>query len=149
MHFTTYTDYALRVLIYLGLFTDRFVTTQEMGRAYEISHNHLIKIVNSMGQKGLLDVRRGRGGGFRLNHLPSEIRLGAVIQMTEPDMDLLECFKSSDNCTIAPLCQLRERLRSARNSFVDVLNETSIQDLLGSESQQDHLRQELLAKAGK
>jgi Rrf2 family nitric oxide-sensitive transcriptional repressor len=89
MQLTTYTDYALRVLIYLAVYDDRLVTIADITNAYGISKNHLMKIVHHLAQRGWITTTRGRRGGVRLAHPPTDISLGTVVQETEPHFHLV------------------------------------------------------------
>lgn len=102
MRLTRYTDYAMRVLLYLGRQPDRLCSIAEIAQAYAISQNHLMKIVNDLVNAGYLESVRGRNGGIRLARAAEKINVGALIRHTEDDFDLVEC----DSCLIAPACGL-------------------------------------------
>lgn len=132
MHLTTYSDYALRVLIYLAAFPEKLASTEEISRAYGISHHHLVKVVNALGKKGFLEIRRGRNGGIRLGREPQSINLGQVVRSMEPEFHLAECFNSrSDTCPLTPSCQLRGVLNEALNSFFGVLDRHTLDSIVG------------------
>ncbi|MBX7219349.1 MAG: Rrf2 family transcriptional regulator [Blastocatellia bacterium] len=131
MRLTLHTDYSLRVLLYLATHPDRLVSTQEISEAYGISKNHLVKVVLTLGKHGFLDVRPGRTGGLALGRPPAEISLGLVVQTTEPDFFLVECFDSKRNqCPITPVCGLPAVLTEAHNAFLKVLLSYSLEDVL-------------------
>src|SRR3546814_353363 len=94
MRLTLYTDYSLRVLMYLGLNRDGLATITEVAERYGISRNHLMKIVHQLGLLGYIETVRGKGGGIRFARSPGEINLGEVIRRTEEDMALVQCFDS-------------------------------------------------------
>jgi Rrf2 family nitric oxide-sensitive transcriptional repressor len=138
MQLTTYTDYALRVLIYLAVHEDRLVTIAEMASTYAISKNHLMKIVHHLGQAGFLETVRGRRGGLRLGHAPHRLRLGEMIRQTELHFDVVECFYPPTNrCPITPACGLARVLAEARDAFLAVLDRYTLADLI-------HQKQELV-----
>lgn len=145
MRLTSYTDYALRVLMYLALEQDRLVTIREIAESYDISRGHLMKIVNELNTKGYLEAIRGKNGGLRLRRPAEHINLGALIRETEPDLELVECFSRDNHCKITPACSLRSVLDSALGKFLDELDQYSLQDLL-PESQKPQLSR-LLATA--
>jgi len=126
MHLTRYTDYAMRVLLYLGARPERLISISEISRSYGISQNHLMKVVNDLVRAGYLASVRGRSGGVRLARAPSEINLGAVIRRTEDGFDLVAC----GNCLIAPACGLPTALNEALAAFMAVLDRYSLSDLL-------------------
>lgn len=84
MLLTSYTDYALQVLIYLALHGERLVTMAEMAAAYQLSKNHLMKIVHHLGQNGFIETVRGRGGGLRLGQPPNGCPWGTLCGRWNP-----------------------------------------------------------------
>lgn len=130
MRLTRYTDYSLRVLIYLGLQTERLSSIREIADLYGISESHLMKVVQALGQSGYVATLRGRGGGLRLAKSPHEINLGDVVRNTEDDVALVECFAESGACRIAGPCRLRHVLKDALNAFFAVLDRYTLADLL-------------------
>ncbi|MDH3603985.1 MAG: Rrf2 family transcriptional regulator [Candidatus Tectomicrobia bacterium] len=131
MQLTAYTDYALRVLIYLAVHEERLVTIAEMATAYGISKNHLMKIVHQLGQGGCIETLRGRGGGLRLAHPPDRLYLGEIVRKTEPHFHVVECFHSPTNrCPITPACGLAGALGEARDAFLAVLDRYTLADII-------------------
>jgi Rrf2 family nitric oxide-sensitive transcriptional repressor len=130
MRLTTFTDYSLRVLIYVAAAPDRRTTISEVARAFGISENHLVKVVHFLGKTGLLANVRGRGGGLKLAVPASAVNIGQVIRMTEAGDMPAECFNRHTNtCPITPNCRLRAILGEAVQSFYGVLEKYSLQDL--------------------
>ena len=71
MRLTNYTDYALRVLIFLALKKeDELSTIKEIAETYQISKNHLMKIIHDLGKLGFIDTIRGRNGGIQTCYEP-------------------------------------------------------------------------------
>jgi Rrf2 family transcriptional regulator, nitric oxide-sensitive transcriptional repressor len=131
MKLTMYTDYALRVLIYLAVHEDRLVTIAEMASTYDISKNHLMKIVHQLGQHGFIETARGRSGGLRLGQAPTQLVLGEVVRRMEPHFNLVECFDPITNrCPILPACGLSHALVEARDAFLAVLDRYTLADLI-------------------
>jgi len=131
VHLTLHADYALRVLLYLAARPGGLVSTQEVSEAYGISKNHLVRVVQSLGKEGFIEVRPGRTGGITLARLPSEITLGRVFRLTEPDFHLVECFNKDENtCPIAPACGLKGVLYEAREAFLAVLDKYTLADVM-------------------
>ncbi|WP_323015925.1 Rrf2 family transcriptional regulator [Devosia sp.] len=131
MQLTTFSDYALRVLMYAGARGERLITIDETARAYDISRAHLMKVVNLLIKAGYLRGVRGRSGGFTLARPAGSINLGAVIRATEPDFALVECFNPSNCCAISRFCRLPNILNEALNAFVNTLDRYTLADLLG------------------
>jgi len=133
MRLTTYSDYALRVMMYLAIHADRRCTIAEIAEAYSISKNHLMKLVQDLSRAGLIDSTRGRSGGLTLGRPPEKIRLGHVVRQTENDFDLVECFAAKSNhCKISPACQLQFMLREALGSFLATLDRYTLDDLVAN-----------------
>lgn len=130
MRLTVYTDYALRMLIYLGLKDDRLATIGEIATSYQISRTHLMKVAHQLGVQGYIETVRGRQGGLRLARTPSEIVVGDVVRKTEPDLALVPCFEPvCADCVILPACVLKRALAEARAVFFDVLDGYTLADL--------------------
>ena len=131
MRLTTYSDYALRVLIYAAVRPRSFVTIREISEAYGISRNHLMKIANALSQAGYLQTVRGRSGGLRLAKPAHQINIGKVVRMTEAGSVLVECADPKTNrCVITRACKLRHVLHDALEAFYLKLEGTSLADLV-------------------
>jgi Rrf2 family nitric oxide-sensitive transcriptional repressor len=131
MKLTVQSDIALRILIYVGVNRDRPASASEISRAYGLSQHHVSKVTHLLGKNGYLSTRRGKTGGFLLKREPDKINVGAVIRLTEPDFDLLECFQShTDQCKISRVCRLKSVLFEARDAFLGVLDQYTLADLL-------------------
>ena len=128
MRLTRYTDYALRVLIYLGLRPDTLGSIGEMAERYGISENHLMKVVQQLGRAGYLKTTRGRGGGVRLGRAPETIRIGDVVRLTEEDFDIAEC----GSCVLGGACGLTSAFSRATAAFLAVLDQFTLADLVES-----------------
>lgn len=130
MRLTIYSDYALRLLMYLAVRADGLATIPEVAAAYDISANHLMKVVHKLGQAGYVETVRGRGGGMRLGKPADAIGLGEVVRFTEPDMDIVPCFDSANkDCPLWRACRLKATLYRARLAFLEVLDESTLADL--------------------
>jgi Rrf2 family nitric oxide-sensitive transcriptional repressor len=130
---TSFTDYALRVLIFLGLTTDGLVTIEELADRYNISRNHLMKVVHRLATLGYVETVRGKGGGIRLLRAPEDVRVGDVVRDFEEDMAIVECFDARTNtCPIDTICSLRGILRTATGQFLAELDRHTLADLLGA-----------------
>ncbi len=131
MRLTVYTDYALRLLMYLAVKDDGLATIAEVAESYGISKNHLVKVTHQLGVAGYVGTVRGRSGGLRLAKPPERIGLGEIVSRTEPDMALVPGFKPVDApCTIRSCCVLRRALDKARLAFIEVLDSYTLRDLV-------------------
>ena len=133
MRLTDYTDYTLRVLMFCAAHPERSVTIAELAQGYDISKNHLMKIVNDLARQGLLQTTRGRGGGLRLLKPASEIRVGDVVRQSETDFRLVECFDANHNtCTLTGYCMLKQVIKKAEQSFLAELDRVTLADITAS-----------------
>lgn len=132
MQLSTYSDYALRVLMRLALEPQRRQTIRDIADAYGISQNHLMKVAQELGRLGYVATLRGRGGGLRLRRPADEINIGAVVRRTEGNLALVECFDPATNsCIITGACRLKAALAEALEAFFAVLDGYSLADLVG------------------
>lgn len=133
MRLTAFTDYCLRVLIFIASHPDGRATIAAIAQSYGISENHLIKVVHSLGKAGFLSNARGRGGGLSLPRLPDAINVGAVVRHAEGAPVPAACFDpDAPRCTIADVCRLRGALQEAVDAFYAVLDRYSLADLVGN-----------------
>lgn len=137
MKLTNYTDYSLRVLMYLALKKeDELTTIQEIAEAYNISKNHLMKIIHHLGKLEYIITIRGRNGGFKLAKHPKDINIGEVVSNTEDDFSIVDCFKEGGGyCSISPSCKLKFALNEALQAFINVLNGYTLEDLVTNKAE--------------
>jgi len=129
MRLTSFTDYGLRVLMRMGGEPDRAFTTAALAAEFRVSRNHLAKVISALSGAGLLETRRGGGGGAMLAHKPEDIRLGDVVALLEADQALVECFAVGVSaCTLTPRCRLKARLAHAEAAFLTDLNRSTLAD---------------------
>jgi Rrf2 family nitric oxide-sensitive transcriptional repressor len=131
MKLTAFTDYSLRVLIYLGVEPARRATIAQIAAAYAVSEHHLVKVAHFLGQRGWLKNVRGKGGGVELGLAPAQIAVGDVVRQTQGQALLADCFgDSGGDCCLAPSCRLRGVLDEAVRAFYAVLDRYTLQDLV-------------------
>lgn len=136
MRLTLYSDYALRVLIYVGSAPSGSASIQQVSRAYNISRHHLTKVVNRLSRIGLLVTTPGRGGGMKLGKPPIDIRIGDTVRQTEPHFALVECLDPVTNqCPITPACKVRGILGDGMQAFFETLNRHTLEDILTERAQ--------------
>ncbi|AXL53575.1 Rrf2 family transcriptional regulator [Paraburkholderia caffeinilytica] len=130
MRLTDYTDYSLRVLLYLTVRKEGLSTIQDISDAYGISKNHLMKVVQQLGELGWVETVRGRNGGLRLAEQTSALTVGEIVRATESDFALVSCFPDQQTerraCVIAAHCKLRGAFEAARNAFLAELDRHTI-----------------------
>lgn len=130
MKLTTFSDYSLRVLIYLALEPDRLATIQGIADSYDISENHLMKVVHQLAKRGVVESLRGKGGGIRLAVPAENIRIGKIIRDAEGDGAAVECFGEHGNCKIKVNCKLAGALSRAFDEFYRSLDQYTLADLV-------------------
>lgn len=136
MRLTDYSEYALRVLIYLGIQDNRLATIGEISKQYDISRNHLVKLVHDLGRNGFIKTFRGKNGGLSLGRDPALISVGEVVRAMEKDMAIAECFRPGDStCRIVKSCALAGVIGRALDAFLGILDQCTIADLIKPEYQ--------------
>ncbi len=135
MQFTTFTDYAFRVLIYLAIDTERRTTIGDIAEIYGMSKNHLMKVVNLLARAEIVEASRGPNGGLILARPPKEITVGEIVRLTEGDFEIVECFGPNNKCIITPACTLKSILGEALDRFSEVLDAYTIEDLVTNKAQ--------------
>lgn len=134
MRLTSFTDYTLRVLIYLGIrreADDQLATIADIANAYGISQNHLMKVVHHLSRAGYVETLRGHGGGMRLAMAPGQINIGDVVRGAEESFAVVACLEEGNvDCPITGICALRGVLKAATAAFIDVLDKQTLADLL-------------------
>ncbi|TAN47077.1 MAG: Rrf2 family transcriptional regulator [Methylococcaceae bacterium] len=129
MQLTKHTDYAIRVLIYLV--TQEEATISQMADYYQISRNHLVKVVNSLSRKGFVITTRGKNGGVKLARPAAQIRVGEVVRCMEPNFNMVECFNyKRAHCAALPTCGLKSAFNLAADQFLAVLDGYTVADAL-------------------
>jgi Rrf2 family transcriptional regulator, nitric oxide-sensitive transcriptional repressor len=134
MRLTDYTDYSLRVLLYLAVRGAGLSTIQDISQAYGISKNHLMKVVQQLGERGWVETVRGRNGGLRIAERTRMLTVGEVVRATESDFALVGCLPDSKgvqraSCVITSQCRLRGALQAASNAFLAELDRHTIDEV--------------------
>mgnify|MGYP001479656575 CR=1 FL=1 len=134
MRLSNHSDYALRVLIYLGSLPDAHppVRLQDIADAYDISANHVAKVVQRLAHLDVIEATRGRGGGILLKKAPEDINVGYVFRVMEPSFTLVPCFSGGDGCKISQCCGLQHILSKAKQAFLQTLDEYTVADAIES-----------------
>ena len=137
MRLTQFTDYSLRVLIYLALQPDERTTIDQLTNAYDVSRHHIRSVVHHLAKLGYIDSIQGKGGGITLALEPAQVSIREIIESTENDFHIVECFNSQGNaCPIEPICVLKQALSEASKSFLQTLDGYTIEDLIKNKKTQ-------------
>ncbi|MFV0336530.1 MAG: RrF2 family transcriptional regulator [Tropicimonas sp.] len=130
MRLTSFTDYGLRILMRMASAPEQAFSTADLAEEFDLSRNHLTKIVQQLSRGGIVETRRGGGGGAVLARDPAEIRLGDVVRLLEREQALVECFRAGGgSCVIEGCCRLRVRLYRAEARFIEDLNCSTLADV--------------------
>lgn len=132
MQLSRFTDYTLRVLFYVAVNNDRLTTLSEIAGFYEISVEHLRKVVHALSKSGYLDTYRGKKGGIKLAKAPEEINLGAVVSQSEGISPLVDC--GGQACKLTGFCTLQQVFGEAQQAFMETLQRYTLADMLSNEA---------------
>lgn len=127
MRLTRYSDFAIRMMLYLGAHEDRLCSIAEIAKAYGISENHLMKVTSDLAGAGYIQSVRGRGGGLRLARQAQEINVGQMVRHTEGEVDVVGCGE----CAVAPVCGMVCVFKDATERFFTTLDQYSLADIIG------------------
>ncbi len=133
MQLSAFSDYTLRIMIFLAMQNDRSVSAREIADTFALSFDQLSKAAQFLSRAGYVTAARGRGGGMRLAHDPSAISIGAVLRQTEAGSGLVECLRPVDTpvqCRLAPVCRLTGILAAANETFFAALDRRTLADAL-------------------
>lgn len=129
MQLTKQTDFAFRVLLYLGQVpAGELAHVGEICDFYEISHNHVAKVVVRLTKLGYIRSVRGHGGGIQLLAAPEEINVAQVIRDFETSLRPVNC--EDPKCRLLPGCKLKTVLFDAMDEFLKSTAKYTLADLL-------------------
>lgn len=129
MQLTKHTDYAFRVLIYLAMQpTDTLATIQEIAKYFDISRNHMMKIVQKLANAGFIQSIRGKQGGIKLGKQTQEINLRSIVELMEATLKPVDC--TSQPCRLNPGCELKTILFTGQRQYMDYIGQYTVTDLM-------------------
>jgi Rrf2 family nitric oxide-sensitive transcriptional repressor len=134
MRLASFTDYSLRVLIYLAIKGEERSTVSEIAEKFQISKNHLVKVVHNLSTIGIINSYKGKGGGISLSLSPEQINIGKIVQKLEDKSHLVVCLGPSDNCIISPSCNLKRALKIAEDQFFNSLSNYTLADMVSNKN---------------
>jgi Rrf2 family nitric oxide-sensitive transcriptional repressor len=136
MHLSKYCDYALRSLMYLGARSGKITAADEIAKAFGISTNHVVKSLQGLAKAGYVTSVSGRGGGYVFDRPLYKIRVGDIVERLEPNLHMAECFSEEKNtCPLTPGCALQSALSHACHTFIETLNQYTLEDLIAPQTQ--------------
>lgn len=128
MQLNKFTDYALRVVMYISTPRDMPYTIAELAENLEVSQNHLVKIVHFMAQQKWIITSRGKGGGIRLNQDALDTKLGDIVRILQGNQEIIDC--KNPPCVLLNRCNLKSVLDQAMQQFYDHLNQYHLSDVV-------------------
>ena len=130
MKLNQFTDYGLRILMYLAHKPDGpAATISELSEAFKISRNHLVKVVQFLSNNQILLARRGKGGGLSLSRPPEEYKIGQLILLMEQNDCIIDCEQR--DCILQGSCLLKYALNNAYKEFIRFLDNYTLNDVAG------------------
>ncbi|WP_139736595.1 Rrf2 family transcriptional regulator [Aeromonas caviae] len=143
MRLTSYTDFGLRALLYLATLPEgELSSVAKVSALYDVSRNHMVKVVNQLVKLGYLQSQRGKNGGIRMACSPESVNIGQVIRALEGNLDGIDC--NSPLCHIVSVCLLKGALKEAMNAFLAVMDGYTLQDLLANRDELQQVFGELI-----
>ena len=131
MYLSKFTDYSFRILMYLGNNPDKLSTVDELSSILGLSTHHVKKIVYKLSTNNYILSLKGRNGGIKLGMDPKDINLGKLLEITEDNLDILECFSIENNtCSLNNCCKLKPIINDALESFKLELSKNTLDDIL-------------------
>lgn len=129
MRITSFTDYGLRTLMYLASLPEgQRSNVAQVSRVYNVSQNHLVKVVVQLRKLGYVDAQRGKGGGICLAQPAEQINIGEVIMKMENYLDGVDC--TTTTCQLASCCKLRSALAMGMRAFIDAMKQFTLADMV-------------------
>ncbi len=127
---TNFTDYSMRALIYLAVHPGRLCTVKEISEAFNISQNHMVKVVHSLSKHRYINTKKGKNGGIELSKPAYHLNVGDIVRTLESDLYIVECFNSDDKrCSITAVCKLKHVLFNAYKAFIGELDKHTLADI--------------------
>ena len=131
MYLSKFTDYSFRILMYLGNNPDKLSTVDELSSILGLSTHHVKKIVYKLSTNNYILSLKGRNGGIKLGMDPKDINLGKLLEITEDNLDILECFSIENNtCSLNNCCKLKPIINDALESFKLELSKYTLDEIL-------------------
>lgn len=128
MQLNKFTDYALRILLYVARPSDVPYTIADIAKDLHVSQNHLVKVVHFMGKQHWIVTIRGKGGGIRLNPDARNIKLGEIVRILQGNQQIVEC--NTPPCVLRSQCGLKGILDQALESFYQSLDRYTLGEVL-------------------
>ena len=124
-------DYAVRVLVFLAMQPEeRYTPTSKIAKQQHIPEPYLLRISADLVRSGLIESRRGPGGGIRLAQSSADITVGKVVDCVDHTFSAIDCLSEPDACLISAACSQRELWGDVEQMLLDYLFQIKIDDLV-------------------
>ncbi|QYC42906.1 HTH-type transcriptional repressor NsrR [Nonomuraea coxensis DSM 45129] len=130
MRLTAFTDISLRIVMRLAVAgADELLTTRAVADALAVPYTHAAKAVARLSELGLVEARRGRGGGMQLAARGRAATVGGIVRALEGGDDVVGC-EDAVPCPLRAACRLRGALRQAQEAFYATLDGVTVASLV-------------------
>lgn len=130
MYLSKFTDYSFRILIYLGHNESKLFTVDELANTLSLSTHHMKKIIYKLAKNGYISSSKGRNGGIKLGMSPKDINLGKLLELTEDNLNIVECLSDNNTCNLNTSCKLKPVINNALNLFIAEFYKYTLYDIL-------------------
>jgi Rrf2 family nitric oxide-sensitive transcriptional repressor len=129
---TKFTDLSLRAVMRLAVAApDPALTTREVAIAMDVPYTHMAKAISRLQHLGVVEARRGRGGGLGLTAFGRRASVGWLVRALEGEDEVVAC-EGDPPCPLRAACRLRGALRKAQEAFYAELDPVTVADLVAS-----------------
>lgn len=127
--------YGLRAMVKLAETGDELMFIGDLSESERIPRKFLEAILIELRNKGLLDSRRGKAGGYRLAREPGQITLGEIIRILDGPLAPIRCasrtaFIPCDDCGDVDACWIRWVMQDVRDAMSNILDKRTLADAL-------------------
>lgn len=123
------TEYALRAMVWLAYSDSELMPTSTLAERTAVPFNYLAKVLQSLAQAGLIEGRRGVGGGYRLSRSAEQISMLDIVNAIDPVERITTCPLGLPTHG-TNLCPLHRKLDSAAAALITTFKDVSLADLL-------------------
>ncbi|GAA2674273.1 nitric oxide-sensing transcriptional repressor NsrR [Streptomyces lunalinharesii] len=132
MRLTKFTDLALRAVMRLAVAEQGTpLTTREVAEVMDVPYTHMAKAISRLQHLGVVEARRGRGGGLELTGLGHQASVGWLVRELEGEDEVVAC-EGDPPCPLRAACRLRRALREAQEAFYATLDPLTVTDVVAA-----------------
>jgi Rrf2 family protein len=107
----------------------------DMAEREGIPRKFLELILLELKNKGILHSKKGKGGGYSLGRKPEYVKLGEVVRLLDGPLAPLPCvsqtaYKRCPDCAVESTCEIRMVMKDVRDAIAEILDGTSLSDVL-------------------